>query len=127
MPNTEVKPPRLSTNVCNIQCPTDTSGPKLIVMGSCFGNTIPYLVDTGAQVNAISQHDLPRELIQQLGPVIIKVCSYEGAQLNILGTLRIDITLGEYVLKDVLFYVTAAPTTAVIGTGVLFRKKPILY
>ena len=121
-------------SVPNIYCPTTStinslqpfagaSGPKLVIMGSCFGTTVPYLVDTGAQVNAISQHDLPRELIEKLGPVMIKICSYEGNQLQILGTIRLDITFGEYELNDALFYVTAAPTTAVIGTGVLLRKN----
>ena len=112
------KPLKIFTMTTDKKC-----GPKATITATIFNKKHDMLLDTGSQVNAISQHNIPAEILHQLEPAEHQISSYTGNYVDVLGTFETDVQIGNIKLENCFFYVTRAQCRTVIGTPALTANK----
>ena len=95
-------------------------GPKIIIKVGILGKKMRCLVDTGAMLNCIGFNDVPKEVMDNLGPSLVSINAYGNKGLRCLGTFRTDVKAvtknGETVFPGVMFYVLNEACAPVLGT-----------
>ena len=94
-------------------------GPKALIIATICNKNHSTLLDTGSQVNAISQYNVPNTILKQLKPAEHQISSYTGNNVDVLGTFETDVQIGNIKLESCFFYVTRAQCRTVIGTPAL--------
>ena len=101
-------------------------GPKPTILSDILGRKLSVLLDTGSQVNAISQNQLPEEILHKLSPSRYTISSYTGNEVDVMGTFTTDIKIGPILLKNCYFYVSRDNRKTIIGTPALKANKIII-
>lgn len=122
---TKRKNPKCLINANSAEAiPTEyTCGPKPIVRLTIFDTIFDALLDTGSQVNVISQEKLSPNIVKNLAPAPCSVVSYTGNEIQILGIFKTDAFIDDIKLTETCFYVTSNPRQTIIGTPAINNNK----
>ena len=101
-------------------------GPKAIISADILNAKQSVLLDTGSQINAISQYKLPEEILKNLAPSLRTITSYTGNEVGILGTFITDVVIGKIKLTDCYFYVSRDDRRTIIGTPAIMSNKIVI-
>ena len=101
-------------------------GPKATINAQIFDSANSVLLDTGSQINAISQHVLPKEVLNNLAPSLHTITSYTGNEVDVMGTFITDVTIGKIFLTNCYFYVSRDNRKTIIGTPAIKENKIII-
>jgi len=101
-------------------------GPKATINSKILNTNLQTLLDTGSQINAISQHELPLEVVADLAPSNYKITSYTNTEVEMLGTFETDVQIGSIIMTKCFFYVTRNPCRTVIGTPAITSNNIII-
>jgi len=124
--NSTQKPVKPLSPTINAIFPDESCGPKAIISAVILSKSQPALLDTGSQINAISQHKLPPDILKNLAPSDRIITSYTGNEVDIMGTFITDIKLGKINLTNCYFYVSRDDRRTIIGTPALMSNKIII-
>ena len=91
-------------------------GPKLLISGSIFNQTVRFILDTGAQVSCLPRKYIPPNKLATLAPAPFELQSYNGSSINVYGSLCCSLQFGTILLKDALFLVVDDICSPIIGT-----------
>ena len=93
---------------------------RIVIKVGILGKKMRCLVDTGAMLNCIGFNDVPKEVMDNLGPSLVSINAYGNKGLRCLGTFRTDVKAvtknGETVFPGVMFYVLNEACAPVLGT-----------
>ena len=114
---------KLQINNTNSSQLNQVCGSKPLVELSLFDRKIHALLDTGSQVNVISQDKLPNDVLLNLDPAPCSIVSYTGNEIDIIGIFSAPILIEEIQLNNCFFYVTAQKRQTILGTPAIESNK----
>jgi hypothetical protein len=91
-------------------------GPKLIINGLIFGQTIKFILDTGAQVSCLPRKYIPADKLATLAPAPFELQSYKGSSINVYGSMSCSVKIGTITLNNAVFLVVDHICSPIIGT-----------
>jgi hypothetical protein len=91
-------------------------GPKIIINGLIFGQTIKFILDTGAQVSCLPRKYIPADKLATLAPAPFELQSYKGSSINVYGSMSCSVKIGTITLNNAVFLVVDHICSPIIGT-----------
>ena len=110
-------PPAGILNVNMYNC-----GPKVIVNVCVLGSTVPCLIDSGSQVTIIPKSYLPSSALSSIKPSALQLQVYNGSSVNMLGTINVDLTIGESILRNRTVYISGSNLMPILGSSEILQS-----
>ena len=81
------------------------------------------LLDTGSQVNVLPKKCLTASELNKLEPSDLDLKSYSGNKIEVLGLLKMNISMGSIELRNVVFYIVSDLLKPILGTPALENNR----